>query len=194
MRGECFIPRAIDAYLIHRFLLDSVPKKIVHPSRRDDGRFYPRHADNKGDQILVDDDCNITGILDWEWAHTDTKSATFNSPVMLLPVAEFYDGKNQLGENELVFAQFLEEKGHTDLAAIVREDGFFTSLIFVADMTSLTGRDFWEFLKVYGRRWYKYKKPTWTPRCIQRHDWRETIDETPSVFLSVIVMCITTRI
>ncbi|KUL84327.1 hypothetical protein ZTR_06280 [Talaromyces verruculosus] len=90
MREECFTPQAIDAYLIHRFLLDSVPKDIL--SHRDDGRFYLRHADNKGDHIFLDDDYDITGILDWEWAHTDTKSAAFNSPVMLLPVAEFYDG------------------------------------------------------------------------------------------------------
>lgn len=76
---------------------------------------------NKGDHILVDDDYNITGILDWEWAHTNTKSATFNSPIMLLPVAEFYDGNNQLGPDELVFAQLLQDKGHADLAEIVRQ-------------------------------------------------------------------------
>lgn len=120
MRDECFTPRAIDAYLVHRFLLDSVSKKSLCPSR-DDGRFYLRHADSKGDHILVDDDYNITGIVDWEWAHTDTKSAAFNSPVMLLPVADFYDGGNQLGEDELVFAQLLEDKGHADLAQTVRE-------------------------------------------------------------------------
>jgi hypothetical protein len=113
---------------------------------------------------------------------------------MLLPVAEFYDGKYQLGENELVLPQLLEDKGHADLAPIVREDGFFTSLIFVVDMTSLIGRDFWNFLKVYGRCWYKYKKPTWEPRCMERHDWPETVDETTSVFPSVILMRITTRI
>ncbi|EEH10611.1 conserved hypothetical protein [Histoplasma capsulatum G186AR] len=120
MREECFSPRAIDAYLVHRFLLDSVSKKIFCPGRAD-GRFYLRHADNKGDHILIDDEYNITGIVDWEWAHTDVKSAAFNSPVMLLPVADFYDGKNQLGEDEVVFAQLLEDKGHEGLAEIVRE-------------------------------------------------------------------------
>ncbi|KAF3395394.1 hypothetical protein DPV78_008516 [Talaromyces pinophilus] len=116
------------AYLIHRFLLDSVPKEVL--SHHDDGRFYLRHADNKGDHILVDDDYNTTGILDWEWAHTDTKSAAFNSPVMLLPVAEFYDGNNQLGQDELVFAQLLQDKGHADLAGIVREGRILHQLDF----------------------------------------------------------------
>ena len=128
MREECFTPQAIDAYLIHRFLLYSVPKEIF--SHRDDGRFYLRHADNKGDHILVDDDYDITGILDWEWAHTDTKSAAFISPVMLLPVAEFYDGNNQLGQDELFFAQLLQDKGHADLAEIVREGRILYQLDF----------------------------------------------------------------
>ena len=39
---------------------------------------------------------------------------------MLLPVADFYDGMNYLGEDELVFAQLLEDKGHVNLAEIVR--------------------------------------------------------------------------
>lgn len=71
MREECFTSRTIDAYLIHRFLLDSVSKEILCPSR-DDGRFYLRHADSKEDHILVDDEYNITGVVDCEWAHTDT--------------------------------------------------------------------------------------------------------------------------
>lgn len=49
------------------------------------------------------------------------ESAAFNSPIMLLPNADFYDGGNQLGEDELVFAQLLEDKGHADLAEVVGE-------------------------------------------------------------------------
>ncbi|EED13922.1 hypothetical protein TSTA_101620 [Talaromyces stipitatus ATCC 10500] len=76
--------------------------------RFDDGRFYLRHADNKGDHILVDDEFYITGVLDWEWAHPDVKSSAFNSPVMLLPVADLHNGSNQLGEQGLDFAHISE--------------------------------------------------------------------------------------
>lgn len=79
-----------------------------------------KHADERGDQILVDDAFNITGIIDWEWAHTDSKSGAFNSPIVLLPVADFYAGVNCLGEDEAFFAQCFEEKGHSDLGTIVR--------------------------------------------------------------------------
>lgn len=103
MRGECYAEREIDAFLIHCFLLDSASNILLYHGL-DDGRFYLKHADDKGDRILVYDDYNITGIVDWEWAHTDSKSAAFNSPVLLLPVADLYDGTNHLGEDELLFA------------------------------------------------------------------------------------------
>ncbi|RHZ43604.1 uncharacterized protein CDV56_101720 [Aspergillus thermomutatus] len=118
IRGESYADRAIDAFLIHRFPLDAV-SVFLHAKPEPD-QFYLRHADDKGDHLLVDDDYNITGVVDWEWAHTDSKSAAFNSPVLLLPVADFYDGINHPGEDELAFAQSLENRVHPDLAEIVR--------------------------------------------------------------------------
>ncbi|KAJ5569827.1 uncharacterized protein N7459_009257 [Penicillium hispanicum] len=119
IRQEAYINRPVDAFLVHHFLLDKVPEFC---SRRDldDGNYYLKHADEKGDQILVDDQFNITGFIDWEWAYTDSKSAAFNSPIVLLPVADFYEGANHIGEDEMIFAQSFEEKGHLDLGAIVR--------------------------------------------------------------------------
>lgn len=118
MRRERYSTCPVDAYLIHRFLLDCVPN--LFSSHDADGPFYLKHADDKGDHILVDDDYNITGIVDWEWAHTDCPSVAFNSPILLLPVAEFYDGAAMPGEDELHFAQFLEDKGHGNIAEKVR--------------------------------------------------------------------------
>lgn len=119
MREEIYTTHAVDAFLVHRFLLDSVPH-ILSYHNFNGGQFYLRHADDKGDHLLVDDDYNITAIVDWEWAHTDPKSRAFISPLMLLPVKDFYDGVNNTGDDELIFAQLLEEKGHRDLAEIVR--------------------------------------------------------------------------
>lgn len=62
-RQEAFVNRPVDAFLIHRFLLDKIPE-ICTISELDDGNFYLKHNDEKGDQILVDDQFNITGIID----------------------------------------------------------------------------------------------------------------------------------
>ncbi|CAI7610892.1 unnamed protein product [Penicillium palitans] len=118
-RQEYYVNHPVDAFLIHRFLLDTVPD-IVLRNDLDNGMFYLKHADEKGDQILVDNDFNITGIIDWEWAQTDSKSAAFNSPILLLPVADFYEGVDHIGEDEVFFAECFEEKGHPDLREIVR--------------------------------------------------------------------------
>jgi hypothetical protein len=119
MNGERYAGREIDAFLVHRFLLDCISEILEH-HRFDDGRFYLRHADDKGDHILVDSDFNITGIIDWEWAYTESKSEAFKSPIMLLPVADFYNGNNCIGEDESTFADILENKGNKRLAEIVR--------------------------------------------------------------------------
>ncbi|KAB8074695.1 hypothetical protein BDV29DRAFT_201197 [Aspergillus leporis] len=99
---ECYTKQEVDAFPIHHFLLDS-PLEVLSYYYHDDTQFYLRHADDKGDHLLVDDDYNITGIVDSEWAYTDAKPAAFNSTLMLLPVADFHDGKSQLGEDELIF-------------------------------------------------------------------------------------------
>ncbi|KAJ5565915.1 hypothetical protein N7535_007553 [Penicillium sp. DV-2018c] len=118
-RQESYVNRPVDAFLIHRFPLETVPK-IFSKNHLDDGMFYLKHADEKGDHILVDNEFNITGIIDWEWAQTDSKPAAFNSPILLLPVADFYEGADYIGKDEVYFAECLEEKGHPDLGEVVR--------------------------------------------------------------------------
>lgn len=119
LRQEIYTTRPVDAFLIHRFLLDAV-SRVFSNHDLDDGKFYLRHADDKGDHIFVDDEFNITGIIDWEWAFTTPKSSAFNSLIGLLPVKDFYEGINDIGEGEIVFAEILEQSGHKDLGSIVR--------------------------------------------------------------------------
>ncbi|KAK6956294.1 hypothetical protein Daesc_001569 [Daldinia eschscholtzii] len=118
LREEIYSEQAVDAYLIHRFLLDLVPI-VLSQLVQDDQRYYLKHADDKGDHIMVDENFNITGIIDWEWAHTAPPAQAFNSPIGLLPVGEFYQGKNNLGDDEVTFAHILEEKGYPTLAKYV---------------------------------------------------------------------------
>lgn len=117
VQDELYAQRAVDAYLVHRFLINLAP--LVLPSSQAKDKFYLKHADDKGDHILVDEQFNVTGIINWEWAHTAPASQAFNSPIGFLPVRDFYDGKNNLGNNEIAFAQFLEDKGRRDLAQSV---------------------------------------------------------------------------
>lgn len=118
-RHELYADRAVDAFLIHCFLLD-ITLKVCSLSHLDDERFYLKHTDEKGDQILVDNKFNITGIIDWGWAQTNSKSGVFNSPIVLLPVADFYAGENCIGEDGKLFAECFQASRHSDLVMIVR--------------------------------------------------------------------------
>ncbi|KAH8169879.1 phosphotransferase enzyme family protein [Sarocladium implicatum] len=117
VREEMYSQQAVNAFLTHRYLLDLVPR--VLPATAGDDKFYLQQADDKGDHILVDEDYNITGIIDWEWALTASPAHAFNSPLGFLPVGDLYDGKNDLCEDEVAFARLLEEKGRGDLARYV---------------------------------------------------------------------------
>ncbi|WPG97344.1 Hypothetical protein R9X50_00011800 [Acrodontium crateriforme] len=119
IRREMYAEQAIDAYLIHRFLLDDVLPRISIRSSQEP-QFFLKHPDDKGDHILVDDDYNITGIIDWEWSYTAPVELAFNSPIMLLPVARFYNGEQSICEEEEYFASCLKSKGTEQLAKAVK--------------------------------------------------------------------------
>ena len=123
-RREMYAQQPVDAYLIHLFLLELVPR-ITSPvdSPIESGRpspFFLTHADDKGDHILVDEDFHITAVIDWEWAYTVPPALAFNSPIMLFDVGDFYDGNNGLSKDEETFAGLLEQKSRLDLAGHVR--------------------------------------------------------------------------
>lgn len=108
VRVEIYSQQALDAYLIHRFLVDLLPH--VLPSVWNDEKFYLKHADDKGDHILVDAYFSIPSMTDWRWAHNASPARALSSPVRPLPVADFYAGKNYLRDDEIVLARLLEER------------------------------------------------------------------------------------
>ncbi|KAK0723093.1 hypothetical protein B0T26DRAFT_641885, partial [Lasiosphaeria miniovina] len=82
-------------------------------------RFYLKHPDDKGDYILVDDTLNITSVIDWEWTRTASWAEAFSSPCMMWPVGSFYEGSNELSDDEERFARLFRERGRHDLADCV---------------------------------------------------------------------------
>jgi hypothetical protein len=105
-----------DVRLAHRFRL-GVIDRIWQGQQRE--RFYLKHPDDKGDHILVDDSFTIVGMIDWEWAQTVSKEEAFSSPCMMWPVARFYEGSNELSDDEIRFAAIFRERGRDDLAECV---------------------------------------------------------------------------
>ncbi|KAG6004502.1 hypothetical protein E4U43_000726 [Claviceps pusilla] len=107
---------ALDVFLAHRFRLDLLDQ--VSESNGGE-RFFLKHADDKGDHILVNADFDIVAIIDWECCSTTSRQEAFSSPCMMWPVAAFYDGSNELAQEELLLARVFRERGRDDLAHCV---------------------------------------------------------------------------
>ncbi|KAH0371702.1 hypothetical protein KCU65_g1846, partial [Aureobasidium melanogenum] len=107
---------ATDNFLTHLWRLEHLPSLLESET---DDHFYLKHTDDKGDHILIDEDYNITGIIDWEFASTETKSFAFSSPCMMWPVAKYYDGSNELSQEEHEFARMFQRRGREDMAQMI---------------------------------------------------------------------------
>jgi len=109
---------SVENYLSLCWRLEALPL-LLSSHLSANHQFYLKHYDDKGDHILVDEEYNITGMIDWEFASTEAKEVAFSSPCMLWPVGKFYDGSNQLSDDELLLARIYADKGRNDLADIV---------------------------------------------------------------------------
>ena len=130
---------AVDNYLSHCWRVDMIPKVL---SLHDSAGFFLKHFDDKGDHILVDEDFNITGIIDWEFASAESKALAFSSPCMLWPVGDFYDGSNCLSPEEMEFAVMFERRGRADMASLVRNGRKMQRYLFFLAGTSQEREEF----------------------------------------------------
>ncbi len=108
---------AVDNYLTYRWREDMVPEVL---SLHNQAGFFLKHFEDRGDHVLVDEDFNITGIIDWEFASAEPKALAFSSPCMLWPVGDFFDGSNCLSPEERELAAMFERRGRHDMAHLVR--------------------------------------------------------------------------
>ncbi|KAI9822820.1 MAG: hypothetical protein M1826_000399 [Phylliscum demangeonii] len=130
--GElCSLP--VDHYLSYRWRLEVLPAVLSSLSSNDvngGSTFILKHFDDKGDHILVDQEYNITAIIDWEFASAEVKELAFSSPCMMWPVRSFYEGANRLALEEEQFADLFEHRGRADLADLVRNGRRFQRFLF----------------------------------------------------------------
>ncbi|KAJ5135521.1 uncharacterized protein N7515_004799 [Penicillium bovifimosum] len=124
----------VDTYLAHRFRQDIVGALFKDAPLGE--QFFLKHPDDKGDHILVNDCFDIVGTIDWEWTQTVSKAEAFSSPCMMWPVAEFYNGSNELSADELQLAAIFREKGREDLAVCVVEGRKVQRFLFALGLES----------------------------------------------------------
>ncbi|KAJ3888100.1 hypothetical protein GG344DRAFT_54366 [Lentinula edodes] len=119
----------ISVYVTHLWLKDLMQNS---PRLWEDGeQTFLKHADDKGDQIMVDKDGKFVGVIDWEWAYTASKSEAFAAPLALVDVNPFFDGINDLSSNEEHLVNAYNKYGFPDLAKCVRDGKVYQRLPMV---------------------------------------------------------------
>lgn len=91
---------------------------------------------------------------------------------MLLPVVDFYEGADYIGEDELYFAECLEEKGYPDFGEIVRNGRLLHRIQFCCgyDLDDWDGfiGPFFGLLKILGIEGDS-KWETWRAGALERY-------------------------
>lgn len=125
----------IDQYLVYRSLRDSLLPNETGP-------FFLRHVDSRDANFLVDDDYNITGIIDWELAISTCKGSAFQSPLLLYDVGGLSSGDvSPPSEDEMRLSRILrEEKEAVDLSALIEKKLHFQlEMVIEADPSGREG-------------------------------------------------------
>lgn len=96
----------VDAYLVHSFMKD----KAASLASSATDCFFIKHVDDKGDHVLVDDDLNITGIIDWQMARVVPAVEAFGPSLVTSDMSALCGGDVGLTEDDKALAEALADQ------------------------------------------------------------------------------------
>nr|XP_031863149.1 uncharacterized protein CI109_001628 [Kwoniella shandongensis]KAA5530221.1 hypothetical protein CI109_001628 [Kwoniella shandongensis] len=80
------------------------------------GPWYLKHTDERGDHFWANEKGELVNIIDWEWASLVSKGEAFASPALFVRIAS----DDRLSEREIALIEAYEELGRPDLGDHVR--------------------------------------------------------------------------
>lgn len=122
--GQLFTSFPANAYIVFSFLKSQLQALAARPTEDSESveaaeQFFLKHVDDKGDHLMVDDELNIVGIIDWQMARVVPAAEAFG-PSLVTAVGDIYGGRSSLTVHDLALAHFLEANGAAGLAEIMR--------------------------------------------------------------------------
>ncbi|KAI1128936.1 hypothetical protein F5Y10DRAFT_264686 [Nemania abortiva] len=113
--GQLYSEYPKEAFLFHRLLRDRAAPALAAATASTSG-FFLKHVDDKGDHILVDENYNITAIIDWQFARLVPACEAFGPSLFTADLNGLYNGTVGLSTDDRLLAECLEQKGRRDLA------------------------------------------------------------------------------
>lgn len=110
--GQLYSKHPVDAHLVFKYLKELAEKGRwnAFESVWDDGPFYLKHTDDKGDHILVDDDYKITGVIDWTFARVVPAFEAFGPSLLTADKGALFTGKPGPSSNDEMMSDILKSK------------------------------------------------------------------------------------
>lgn len=163
--GQLFTSFPVNAYLVFLFLKVQIDSLVdyTHPNVRAE-QFYIKHVDDKGDHLMVDDELNVVGIIDWQMARLVPASEAFGPSLVTANMNDIYDGVSSLTVHDHALAHALRDKGADGLADIMSRDERLRRFFFGLDVdfsweeTLLLIRGIWAAFGVGDVDWSAWKE------------------------------------
>ncbi|CAI6087948.1 unnamed protein product [Clonostachys chloroleuca] len=129
--GQLYTEYPVDAYLVYRFLKDHV-SQLASRDANESGEFFLKTY-----HVLIDEDFNITGIIDWEMARTVPRLEAFGPSLVTADMNALCAGKVCLTENDRILARELGKLSPqlADCSVDEKTRRFFWGLALEADWT-----------------------------------------------------------
>ncbi|KAK6858672.1 Protein kinase-like domain [Apiospora arundinis] len=105
--GQIYVQYPVNAYLIYRFMKENV-KQLADDQSRD---FFLKHVDDKGDHLLIDDDYNIIGVIDWQMARTVPAREAFGPSLVSADMESLCGGHVSLSDADQELIINLDKHG-----------------------------------------------------------------------------------
>ncbi|KZF19250.1 hypothetical protein L228DRAFT_251364 [Xylona heveae TC161] len=137
--GQLFTSFPANAYLVFLYLKSQIHTLTLAADPDCNSvetleKFYIKHVDDKGDHLMVDDELNITGIIDWQMARVVPAREAFGPSLVTAEMGDIYNGMSSLTVHDLALARFLKAKGAAGLARVMSKDERLRRFFFGLDV------------------------------------------------------------
>ncbi|KAI5804474.1 hypothetical protein EDC01DRAFT_643569 [Geopyxis carbonaria] len=160
---------SVNAYLVFMFLKSQIPSLCSKFLAK---QFFLKHVDDTGGHLMVDDDLNITGVIDWQRSRVVPFNEAFGPSLVTADMEDMYDGVSGLTVEDEELAEILREKGAEELADVMARDEKLRRFFFVSDIDCTKWEDMYPLVKgiwaVFGldektewKSWKKQALKTW---------------------------------
>lgn len=135
--GQLFPSFPLNAYLVFLYLrsqIQDLSPKSNYSSVENTEQFYIKHVDDKGDHVMVDEELNITGIIDWQMARVVPADEAFGPSLVTAEMGDIYKGISSMTIHDCALARLLKEKGQDGLADIMGKHARLRRFLFGLDV------------------------------------------------------------